>query len=239
MNDRASSAGRLLITDDHAMVREGIRTMLASEPDLEVVGEAENGQEALKCCRSLSPDLVLMDVRMPEMDGLEATRAIKKERPQTSVLMVTTHDSPDYLLDAIKAGAVGYVLKDSTRQQLLSAVRRALSNEFPLNETLAMRLLKRLADEVQSSTEPLPKAKRRQEPLPESPAESLTTQELKVLRELARGKTNGEVAQALQISLSTAKTYVGHIIAKLGVSDRTQAAVRAVELGLLAEQEEQ
>src|ERR671932_2860326 len=117
---------RLVIADDNNLIRSGLRAMLAGQPDLEVIGEAENGREALELCRLHSPDLVLMDVRMPEMDGLAATRAIKEECPTTSILMVTTHESPDYLLDAIRAGAAGYVLKDGTKQQLVSAVRGVL-----------------------------------------------------------------------------------------------------------------
>ena len=229
---RKASPARLIIADDHALVREGIRSMLSSEPDLEVIGEAENGQEALELCRSLSPDLVLMDVRMPKMDGLEATRAIKGECSRTNVLMVTTHESPDYLLDAIRAGAAGYVLKDATKQQLIEAVRKALVGESPLNQDLAMRLLRRLAaPELLPSS---PGERREEGPL----FEPLTDRELAALRSLARGKTNREIAQDLRVSLSTAKRHIERIINKLGVSDRTQAAVRASELGLLPEQEE-
>lgn len=116
---------RLLIADDHALVRQGLRGMLEREPDIEVVGEAHNGREAVDLCRALGPNLVLMDVRMPEMDGLEATRAIKHERPEVSVLMVTMHDNQDYVREAAKAGAAGYVLKDAPRDELIGAVRHA------------------------------------------------------------------------------------------------------------------
>ena len=138
---------RLLIADDHALVREGLRTMLSGEDGIQVVAEANNGQEALSMCRDLRPDLVLMDVRMPVMDGLEATRRIKEEMPQTSVVMVTMHENPDYLFEAVKAGAAGYVLKDASGERLLGAVRRTLEGESPLNQELAMRLLVRLARE--------------------------------------------------------------------------------------------
>jgi DNA-binding NarL/FixJ family response regulator len=226
---------RLLIADDHALVREGMRAMLAREPGLEVVGEAENGWEALELCRELRPDLVLMDVRMPEMDGLAATREIKDEYPATSVLVVTTHESPEYLMDAIRAGAAGYVLKDSTKQQLLNAVRGVISGESPLNQELAMRLLQRLAAENRRHTGPPPESvKKRHE---ETLAEPLTEREIEVLRLLALGKTNRQLAQDLRVSLSTVKSYIQRVIGKLEVSDRTQAAVRAVELGLLPEQE--
>src|SRR5215211_6273794 len=140
-------AARLLIADDHALVREGLRTMLSGEDGIEVVAEAHNGQQALEICRALGPDLVLMDVRMPVMDGLEATKRIKAEMPQTSVMMVTMHENPDYLFEAIKAGAAGYVLKDASGERLLGAVRRTLEGESPLNQELAMQLLTRLATE--------------------------------------------------------------------------------------------
>ena len=120
---------RLLIADDHALVRSGLRSMLQREPGIEIVGDARNGREAVELCRSLGPDLVLMDVRMPEMDGLEATRAVKREFPETGVLMVTMHENRDYILEATKAGAAGYVLKDASRNELLSAVRRVVDAE--------------------------------------------------------------------------------------------------------------
>ena len=122
---------RLLIADDHALVRQGLRGMLEREPDIEIVGEAHNGREAVDLCLTLGPNLVLMDVRMPEMDGLEATRTIKHERPEVGVLMVTMHDNQDYMLEAAKAGAAGYVLKDAPRDELIGAVRRIASPANP------------------------------------------------------------------------------------------------------------
>jgi DNA-binding NarL/FixJ family response regulator len=213
---------RLLIADDHDLVREGLRAVLAGEVDLEVVGEARDGQEALKMCRSLEPDLVLMDVRMPKSDGLEATRAIKEEMPKVSVVMVTMHENPDYLLEAIRAGAAGYILKDAEGERLVGAVRRTLNGEFPLDEGLAMRLLRSLVREQERSSRPA------QGP----PAPALTAQELEVLRLLALGQTNREIAQSILSSVSTVKAHVRSTISKLGVSDRTQAAVRAIQLGL-------
>ncbi len=146
-----SQVARLLIADDHALVREGLRTMLSGEGGIEVIAEANNGQQALTMCRELGPDLVLMDVRMPVMDGLEATRKIKQEMPKTSVMMVTMHENPDYLFEAVKAGAAGYVLKDASGERLLGAVRRTLEGESPLNQELAMRLLVRLSRESSGS----------------------------------------------------------------------------------------
>jgi DNA-binding NarL/FixJ family response regulator len=229
MQGRASPA-RVLIADDHGLVREGMRTILASEPDLEVVGEAADGQEALELCRNLRPDLVLMDVRMPKMDGLAATREIKAECPTTAVLIVTTHESPDYLMDAIKAGAAGYVLKEATRTQLTNAIRRALSGESPMNQELAMQLLKRLADEDRPLAQPSPGPPGERQT---SPPGSLTPRELDVLRHLSVGKTNRQIGGELHLSLSTVKGHLERLISKLGVSDRTQAAVRAIELGLI------
>jgi two-component system, NarL family, response regulator LiaR len=219
---------RILIADDHDLVREGLRAVLSGEADLEVVGEATDGQEALKMCRSLKPDLVLMDVRMPKSDGLEATRAIKEEMPGVSVVMVTMHENPDYLLEAIRAGAAGYILKDAEGERLVGAVRRTLNGESPLAQELAMQLLMRMANEIQEDGPPSSKADERQHSLPGG----ITFREVEVLRLMAQGRTNPEIAQELGISRGTVKIHVQHIIAKLGVSDRTQAAVRAIELGL-------
>ena len=222
-------AARVLIADDHDLVREGLRAVLAGEEDLRVVGEARDGQEALQMCRSLKPDLVLMDVRMPKSDGLEATRAIKEEMPKVSVVMVTMHENPDYLLEAIRAGAAGYILKDAEGERLVGAVRRTLNGESPLAQELAMQLLVRMVNETREDGPPSPGANEDQETL----SCGITQREVEVLRLLAKGRTNPEIAQELEISRGTVKIHVQHIIAKLGVSDRTQAAVRAIELGLL------
>jgi DNA-binding NarL/FixJ family response regulator len=277
-----SQVARLLIADDHALVREGLRTMLSGEEGIEVVAEANDGEQALNICRELHPDLVLMDVRMPVMDGLEATKKIKAEMPKTSVMMVTMHENPDYLFEAVKAGAAGYVLKDASGERLLGAVRRTLDGESPLNQELAMRLLVRLSKESSgeggsgegsrgASTEateetsgraqgegkgPLtthPEASRPEAIGPARPQpgalkarsggsgpsraaeqiESLTPREIEVLKLLSQGQTNPQIARNLLVSRGTVKIHVQHIISKLGVSDRTQAAVRAIEAGLL------
>jgi DNA-binding NarL/FixJ family response regulator len=218
---------RLILADDHHLVRKGFRGLVADEPDLEVVGEASNGREALELCRRLRPDLVLMDVRMPEMDGLEATRAIKSEYPDIGVLVVSMHENPDYLLQAVDAGAAGYVLKDDPADRLINAIRRTLNGESPLNQELATQLLRRLAEEKRQG--PDPTLSKSREPL----REALTPREAEVLGLLATGKTNQQIAQTLVISKGTVKVHVERIIRKLEVSDRTQAAVRAIELGLL------
>jgi DNA-binding NarL/FixJ family response regulator len=233
MHDRKTSntqgrQARLILADDHHLLRKGFQGLLAGEPDLEVVGEASNGREAVELCHSLRPDLVLMDVRMPEMDGLEATREIKRQHPETGVLIVTMHENPDYLLEALDAGAAGYVLKDTPADRLLSAVRRTLSGESPLNQELAAQLLRRLAEEKKQAPAPEPRKPRK--PL----REPLTPREEEVLRVLASGQTNQQIAQTLVISRGTVKVHVERIIRKLGVSDRTQAAVRAIELGLVS-----
>ncbi len=239
MRNEDSPAARLLITEDHALVREGLRNMLESEPDLEVVGEAANGLEALELCRELEPNLVLMDVRMPKMDGLEATRAIKAEFPLTSVLMVTSHESPDYLLDAIRAGAAGYVLKEATRRELLDSVRKVLDGENTLDQGLAMRLLQRVAGENNHQPQPTPDpAGKPQKPLPKPLAVPLSVKELEAVRLIAVGEKNREIARAMMVSMSSAKTYIKRAMLKLQVSDRTQTAVRAIELGLISSEEE-
>jgi len=264
-----SKVARLVIADDHALVREGLRTMLSGEAGIEVIAEANDGQQALDICRDLEPDLVLMDVRMPVMDGLEATRKIKAEMPKTSVMMVTMHENPDYLFEAVKAGAAGYVLKDASGERLLGAVRRTLDGESPLNQELAMRLLTRLARERsgQSSEErsgegsggasremPQEAAREAQgagdeflvtrpdahqadssgsgQSRGEAQIESLTPREIEVLKLLSQGQTNPQIAQNLLFSVSTVKAQVRSILSKLGVSDRTQAAVRAIEARL-------
>ncbi len=226
-------SARVLIADDHDLVRDGYQRMLDREPDLEVVGEATNGREAVERCRELGPDLVLMDVRMPEMDGIEATRRIKGELPTTSVLVVTTYDNPDYLFEAVEAGAAGYVLKDAPKSQLLDAVRRTLGGESPLNQELAMQLISRFTREVRKPGEPAPPDTLKQPGAATQPNEPLTPRELEILQLLAQGKSNPQIAQELVISRATAKTHVERIIRKLGVSDRTQAALRAIELGLV------
>jgi DNA-binding NarL/FixJ family response regulator len=229
-----SGPARLLLADDHDLVRDGLHRMLGREPDLEVVGEASNGRETVELCRRLKPDLVLMDVRMPEMDGLEATRAIKEEQPFVSVLVVTTYENPDYLLGALKAGAAGYVMKDAPKRQLVNAVRRVLDGESPINQELAAQLIQRLADEAAQPAHKPSSSLTPEKRAGAKPAiEELTPRELEVLALLIEGKTNPQVAETLVISRATAKVHVEHIIRKLGVSDRTQAVVRAIELGLV------
>ena len=217
---------RLILADDHHLLRRGFKSLLGGEPDLEVVGEAATGIEAIEMCRLLEPDLILMDVRMPEMDGITATRRIKQDQPGVGVLVVTMHENPDYLLEALDAGAAGYVLKDAPADRLISAVHRTLNGESPLNQELATLLLRRLADEKQHKPDPTPHT--------DDKVETLTPRETEVLSLLTTGQTNQQIAYSLNISKGTAKVHVERIIRKLDVSDRTQAAVRAIELGFAA-----
>lgn len=209
----------MVIADDQELARTGLRGMLESERWITVVGEATNGREAVALCRQEQPDLAILDVRMPEMDGLAAMRAIKHECPTTAVVIFTMHESLDYLLDALRAGAAGYLLKDASRQDLVDAVRRVLNGESILTDTQASLLFQHMAHHADSPAKPSPTA--------------LTPREREVLQLVAEGQTNREIAGVLAISPGTVKTHVERIIAKLGVSDRTQAAVHAIESGLL------
>ena len=217
----------LAIVDDHELARESLQNMLSDESDIEIVGEAANGRQALLLCSRFGPDLILMDVRMPVMDGLTVTKEIKQRYPEISVMMLTMHENPDYLLEALKAGAAGYVLKDAPREEIIEAVRRVRNGETPLDPELAARLLRRLASEgeMRRGTGSPPEAAYAVEPL--------TPRELEVLGLMKLGRTNRQIAGDLVISLGTAKNHVEHIISKLGVSDRTRAVVQALELGLI------
>jgi DNA-binding NarL/FixJ family response regulator len=227
--------GRLLVVDDHDLMRIGIKSVLGRDASLEVIGEAKDGQEAIARCRELRPDLVLMDVSTPDMDGIEATRAIKAEFPKTSVLMFTARADHRLLMEAVKAGAAGYILKGCHPDQLVDAVRRILGGGTPLDQELAMQLIRDLVGgQTQQlraqASDVLPEEPRRPALLPHP----LTNRELEVLRLMAQGRTNREIAKELLVSVGSVKAYVQRTIAKLEVSDRTQAAVKATELGILS-----
>src|SRR3712207_3342041 len=218
---------RVLITDDHPLFRGALRRILDEEPDLEVVGEAGDGLEALEMCRRLRPELVLMDVGMPNMDGLEATRAIKQESPLTVVLMVTAFRDLNFLAQALKAGAGGYILKHGSPGGILDAIRAVLSGESPLDQELAgdlLRLLdgappgKRPASIVPYLGEDNSKDRRGSSPL-----EPLSPRELEVLWLMLDGRSNKQIAQSLLVSVSTVKKHVKQVLAKMEVSDRVQA----------------
>ena len=213
---------RVLLVDDQSIVREGIRSMLSLEPDIQVVGEAENGAQAVAQVRRLKPDIVLMDVRMPGMDGLTALAQLKQFAPRTSVIMLTLYDNTDYLFQAISSGAAGYILKDASREELVRAVRITAEGGAIVAPSLMPELLRRMGQMRPPLTLSAP-------PL----VEKLSERELEVLRLVAEGQTNQEIAEKLVLSPTTVKTHVQNILQKLGVSDRTQAAVYAVRHGLI------
>ena len=212
---------RVLVVDDQALVRGGFRLILESQPDLEVVGEAENGNEALAQARELRPDVVLMDVRMPGMDGLEATRQLLGRRDAPRVLMLTTFDLDEYVYDALRAGASGFLLKDVRPEQLADAVRVVAAGETLLAPAVTRRLVEQYVRRTRPGTT-TPDALR-----------SLTDRELDVLRLMARGQSNAEIAGALFLSEATIKSHITRMFSKLALRDRAQAVVLAYESGLV------
>jgi DNA-binding NarL/FixJ family response regulator len=212
---------RVLLADDQALVRTGFRMILKAEPDMDVVGEAADGAQAVAAARRLRPDVIVMDVRMPNMDGLEATRQILAEADQhTHVLMLTTFDLDEYVYGALRAGASGFLLKDGPADQLVSAIRTVAAGGALLAPTITRRLIETFARRV-----PDP------QPPPTALAE-LTERERTVLALLARGLSNAEIAAELILSEATIKTHVAHLLAKLRLRDRTQAVIFAYESGL-------
>ncbi|MEX2159655.1 MAG: response regulator transcription factor [Dehalococcoidia bacterium] len=203
---------RILIADDHSVVRQGLRMFLALDPELEVVGEAENGSRALELARELLPDVVLMDLLMPVMDGVTAIEAIRRELADTEVIALTSVLEDASVVGAVKAGAIGYLLKDTQADELCRAIKAAAAGQVQLSPQAAARLVR----EVRA---------------PESP-QSLTERETDVLRLLALGKANKEIAAELTIGEKTVKTHVSNILMKLGVQSRTQAALYAAQIGL-------
>ena len=208
---------RLLLVDDHAVVRQGLRMFLGLDPDFEIVGEANNGARALELARQLQPDVVLMDLLMPVMDGIAATAAIRRELPDVEVVALTSVLEDEKVVGAIRAGAIGYLLKDAQPAELTRAVKAAAAGEVQLSPRAAARLMREVR-------------------MPETP-EALTERETEVLRLLARGQSNKAIARQLHISDTTAKTHVGNILAKLGLPGRTQAALYAVRIGLVSADE--
>jgi NarL family two-component system response regulator LiaR len=208
---------RVLITDDHGVVRQGLRMFLSLNPDIEVVGEAENGWEAVAMARELKPDVVLMDLLMPVMDGIEATAAIRSELPEVEVMALTSVLGDASVTGAIKAGAIGYLLKDTEAEELHRAIRGAAEGKVQLAPEAAARLMR----EVRA---------------PESP-EELTERESEVLKLVARGKANKQIASDLFVEEKTVKAHVASILRKLGVQSRTQAALHAVRTGLVSVEE--
>jgi DNA-binding NarL/FixJ family response regulator len=214
---------RVLLVDDQALFREGLETLLSVHKDIQVVGQAGNGQEAVEVAARVQPHVVLMDVRMPFLNGVGATRRLKNVLPQCRVIVLTTFDDDEYVFDALRAGAVGYLLKDVASAQLVEAIRAAARGQSILEPSVAAKVIAEFTRV--SSMVPLAQMEQLMEPLSE--------RELEILGLIARGSSNREIAEQLFIAEGTVKNHVTHILGKLGVRDRTQAALKARELGLV------
>ncbi len=215
---------RIMIVDDHQVVREGLKAMIDQEEDISVVGEASDGPEALAMARELTPNVVLMDIRMPKMDGLEATRRLKGESPDTAVIMISVYDNEAYVVDAIRAGAAGYILKDVSRELLIHTVKAVNAGGVLHRSSLLRRALESVA--APRITE--------QPAAPGPMLEALSGRETDVLGLMVEGLTNKQIGAHLSLAEDTVKKHVQSVIAKLQASDRTQAAVKAVRAGLIA-----
>jgi len=213
---------RVLLVDDHALFREGLASILSSHPDIEVVGEAEDGLEALVKAQELRPDLILMDVTMPGCDGLEATQLIKQALPDVKIVMLTVHDEDDKLFAAIRSGAVGYLLKSTASKVLMPMLQGVMRGEAAISGATAARILEEFGQLA-----------RRRPPLAQEDTTVLTAREKEVLRLVAAGAMDKEIAAELSISLSTTKTHMRNILAKLHATSRHQAAAYAVQEGLI------
>ncbi|MFG1952930.1 response regulator [Micromonospora sp. NPDC048830] len=213
---------RILLADDQPLLRTGFRMVLGSEDDLDIVAEAGDGLEAVELSRRLLPDVVLMDIRMPRMDGVAATRAIVDARLPVRVLILTTFDLDEYVVGALRAGASGFLAKDVPAEDLITAIRTVAAGEAVVAPRILKRLLDRFADVLPDPAATPPKA-----------LGALTEREREVLVQVARGLSNAEIAQALSVSETTIKTHVGHVLTKLGLRDRVQAVVLAYESGLV------
>jgi len=209
---------RVLICDDQMVIRAGLRAILSTAPGIEVVGEANDGAEALERVPQTEPTVVLMDLKMPVMNGVQATRAIREQHPDVRVLILTTYDADEWVFDAIRSGASGYLLKDTPRESLIAAIVDAAAGKSPVDPGVASKLFAHVAGAT----------------APPSPAitEALSARELDVLRLLARGLNNADIARRLYLSEGTVRNYVSAVLSKLGVSDRTQAALLALQHGL-------
>ena len=212
---------RVLVADDQSMVRAGFRMLLADEQDIEVVAEAENGREAVEKTARFNPDVILMDIRMPELDGLQASRRILAEDNGARILILTTFDLDEYVYEALSAGASGFVLKDDSPEQLLAAIRTVAAGEALLSPAVTKKVIKQFA--------------RRPRPAPPKEIGELSERERDVFRLMADGLSNGEIGQELYISETTVKTHVTHILQKLGLRDRVQAVVLAYQTGIFEE----
>ena len=213
---------RVLLVDDQRLIREGLRTLLELEPDLVVVGDAGDGQAALEAYETLQPEVVLMDIRMPGMDGVEATRRLQDRWPESRVIILTTFDDDAYIFEGLRAGALGYLLKDVSGHELAEAIRTVVGGGALIDPSVARRVVAEFARLA-------PAARPAEDSLPEP----LSEREREILQLLAHGLTNREIADRLSLAEGTVKNYVTNILQKIGARDRTQAALRARELGLL------
>jgi len=211
-----AAAIRVLVVDDHEIVRKGIRALLATKRDIEVVGEAPDGEQAVAQARKLCPDVVLMDLVMPRMDGIQATREILALLPKTRVIVLTSFAADEQVFPAIKAGALGFLLKDTEPQELVQAIREVSAGRSSLDPAVARRVLAELSEQ----------------PKRQLTAEPLTARELETLRQVAQGKSNREIAESLFISEDTVHTHVSNILGKLHLASRTQAALYALKEGI-------
>ncbi|MGF6317580.1 response regulator [Pseudomonas frederiksbergensis] len=211
---------RLVLADDHEVTRTGFVALLAGHPQFEVVGQARDGQEAVDVCERLRPDIVILDIRMPVLNGLGAARILQQRLPTLKVVIFTMDDSPDHLEAAMNAGAVGYLLKDASRNEVIDALQRVAAGEEALNSAVSARLLRRMTERNANGA---------------APAETLTARERQVLGLVASGFSNREIGEELGITTGTAKAHVERVIGKLGAADRTQAAVRGMALGLVTQ----
>lgn len=213
---------RIILVDDQRLMRDGLRTLMELQEDIDVVGEAGNGVQALALYEELNPDVVLMDIRMPEMDGVEATRRMISDWPDARVIILTTFDDDEYVFDGLRAGAMGYLLKDVSGDELAEAVRTVASGGALIEPSVARKVVAEFARIAPPSRS-----------LVQQLTEALSEREVEVLVQVARGLTNKEIANKLYLAEGTVKNYVTSILGKIGARDRTQAAIRAKELGLI------
>lgn len=209
---------RVILADDHALIRQGLKAMLDTSEQVEVVAEAENGHELIELVRVHNPDVVVVDIRMPDLDGLEAVRRIRKHHPAVRALMLTVHDEESYVYEAVKAGATGYLLKTVSSEELVNGILTVAEGKALLHPAVTRKLIDEFADMAKSGGKP---------------DKELSPREQEVLQLLAYGKSNKEIAKALGIGAQTVKTHVSHIFAKLGAADRTGAVALALRKGLV------
>lgn len=211
---------RVLLADDHTIVREGLRLLLEREPDIQVVGEVENGEQAVTMANDISPDIIVMDINMPKLNGLEATRRIKAQKPSIGVLVLTVYDDDEYVFNLLKAGVTGYLLKKVASSQLANAIRAVHQGEMLLSPSIAQRVVEGYLHAPQATKG-------------QSFSDGLTKRELEILRMIARGASNKEIATALYLSVKTVESHRTNIFRKLDIHDRSQAAAYAVRRGLV------